>query len=638
MKDTSWNTPYIHGTEQEADETSQASQLDTVFTVHLDHRKDDYTPESFLQACWTNGFDTSCTVCREGFDLATEPPVRLLSLGQHTTAIDPLGKQLPPLFVENYHLRCLKANQVKFIPVSHPWHSSVAEAYALRTFNAKAAQTCYEAPIRTLLAVTRRFGSDCLLWHDYISIPQWQDDFRGTVILPQIFKIFETSGSAILHLQDQPPAEVVQTPTLGMISKHNSDLRRFFNAHLFTRLWPIVEADRAGEAYIMNSEYEIMESKFSKFVQQILDAMNVGATTMSYEQVFNLQWIDHLPLFIQERQKTKCLGYVYDMVADLGCRSFRDKFIGSAELLRISDYPTELPADTKGACLWLTKRQIESGDLSPLLLRPSTEPVLQEASWLKGHSVISRNMWAWGVQMAPARVMSRVQGNTVHIDLHLAGTIDCNLSWHLHTDEDPDGASKDLLRLITSTSGSATEFVKHLEDINPASIFYTSTTSNMERVPTMEYNMLSSKVILNLLDRLLQQQVLSRTAGQPGNSLSIYDDIVSLLALATSLPTPALDHFENFSLRQLRQQLCDSHEHDLVSVTCLECLKRSLFRVEMWQKPNTEARLYLIPGLTYQYTAKGGTGIIIEENRVIGRARFCASGCACSHTVPVELV
>lgn len=637
MRDTSWDTPYMHGTDQEVNETSQVNNFDAVFTVYLEHRKNEFTPDNFLQACWTNGFDTSCTICREAFDLATEPPVRLLGLGQHTNATDPLTKKLPPPFVKNYHLRCLKANQVKFIPVSHPWHPSVAEAYALRTFNAKAAQTCYEAPIRTLLAVIRHFGSDYLLWHDYISIPQWQDDFRGTVILPQIFKIFEASGSAILHLGHQPPVEVVRTPTLGTISEHNNDLKRFFNAHLFSRLWPIVESDRAGEAYIMNNEYGIMEPKFSVFVKQVLNAVNAGATTTSYDQMSSSQWIYDLPLFVQERQKNKCLGYVYDMIADLGCRSFRDKFIGAAELLGISDYPTELPTDTQDACLWLAERQIKDNDLSPLLLRPSTEPIYKKACWLKGHKFIQKNMWGWGIQTHSACGLPRVQEHSVHLNLNLVGTITYDFSWHVQADNHSNCASDELLCLITSASGSTTEFLRRLKSIDPASIFRSNSSSNIDRVSTLEYNVSSSKILVKILGSLLEQQAASNSTEEPAESLKIYDNIISLLALSASVPTPELDHFESLSFHQLHRQICDSSERTLVSISCSNCLKQSMFRVEMWQKPMTEARLYLIPGLTYQYTATSGTGIIMEEDRIIGRARFCASVCNCNHSVPVKI-
>jgi hypothetical protein len=637
MDDQSWNTPYIHGTDQEVDEISPKDTFDTVFTVYIGNKKNVFTPEEFLLACWTVGFDTSCAICRKSFELATEPPVRLLGLGQHMEAPDPLTKELPPISVNNYHLRCLQANQVKFVPVSHPWHPSIAEAYALRIFNAKAAQTCYEVPARTLLAVIRRFRSDCLLWHDYISIPQWQDEFRGTVILPQIFKIFEASGCAILHLGHHPPAEVVRMPTIGMINKHNSGLKRFFDAHLFSRLWPIVEFDRAGEAYIMNNEYEIMEPKFSMFVKKLLSAVNASAATMSCDRMSSSQWIFSLPLFVQERQKNKCLGYVYDMIADQGCRSFRDKFIGAAELLQISDYPTELPADSQDACLWLTERQITDNDISPLLLKPSTESIYDKASWLKGHKSLIGNMWGWGVQTHSSAGLARVQDHSVHLHLNLVGTITNEFSWEQQADNPRCNISDDLSDLINSAGGKTKAFGQGLKNIDPFRILHSPHQSLTSGFPVLQFDTSASKLLDAALSRLLEQYVERTGEEERMGSATLHDAIISLLALSASKPAPTLESFAKLDTAQLCRQLCDPSETTLISVSCPSCHKASLFRVNIWEKPTNDARLYLIPGLAYQYTVPNGTGIIVEKDRIIGRARFCSLVCSCNRSAPVKL-
>ncbi|OAL47948.1 hypothetical protein IQ07DRAFT_108846 [Pyrenochaeta sp. DS3sAY3a] len=632
MRDKSWDTPYIHGKDQEGDQTLGAHNFESTMTVFLNDQRVDFSPETFLHDAWTQGFDTPCTTCKEHFDLATEPPVRLLGLGQHVSVTDPLRQDLPPLHVRNYHLRCLKASNIRYIPVSHPWHSSIAEAYALRTFNAKAAQTCYEAPIRTLMAVQRRFGSDCLLWHDYISIPQWQDNFRGTVILPQIFKIFEASGSSILHLGQQPPSEIVRTPTLEMINQYNDGLQQFFTAHLFTRLWPIVEFDRAGEAYIMSNEYTILEPKFTVFVKEILDATTLGSTGNNG----SVQWVHNLPLFVRERQKNKCFGYVFDMIANLGCRSFRDKFIGASELLGILDYPKELPVDVQDACLWLAERQIQSNDLSPLLLRPSQEPPHAKASWLKGHQSIVPNMWVWGVEIQPSKKVPQVQHHSVHLDLHYVGNVTHNLSWAASADHSSNSASDELHDLLSSKE-SAERLIECLEAMNPHTLIRSDHINKDLRAPTLHFRISTSNFILGAFRHILDQVSQEDSKERLTNSSTLYDDIMSLLALSASAPAPELEHFGSFDFFKLRQQLCDSSESNLVSVTCPDCLTQSSFRAQLWRQPTADTRLYLIPGLTYQYTAVGGVGLLLEKGHIIGRARFCAAPCSCNHDVRVKI-
>jgi hypothetical protein len=100
---------------------------------------------------------------------------------------------------------------------------------------------------------------------------------------------------------------------------------------------------------------------------------------------------------------------------------------------------------------------------------------------------------------------------------------------------------------------------------------------------------------------------------------------------------PELEHFADFGLSKLRQQLCDLSESHLVSVTCPNCLTRSLFRAQFWQQPTTNTGLYLIPGLAYEYTAVGGIGILLEKGHIVGRARFCAAPCNCNHEVTVKI-
>jgi len=88
MKDTSWNTPDIHGKDREGKETPGAHTFESTFTVLLDDQRVELSPEKFLHDAWTQGFNTPCNTCKENFNLATEPPVRLLGLGMHATLCD----------------------------------------------------------------------------------------------------------------------------------------------------------------------------------------------------------------------------------------------------------------------------------------------------------------------------------------------------------------------------------------------------------------------------------------------------------------------------------------------------------------------------------------------------------------------
>ena len=636
MRDTSWDTPYIHGRDRESNQSEATHNLQSTMTVFVNEQRIVYSPESFLQAAWTREFDTPCTICKDHFDIATEPPVRLLGLGTQVRITDLLRQALPALHVKNYHLSCLKRKNVRYIPASHPWHSSIAEAYALRTFDAKAAQICYETPLRTLMAVQHRFGPDCLLWHDYISIPQWNEDFRGTVILPQIFKIFETSGSSILHLEQHPPSEIIREPTLQMIERHTKDLQKFFNAHLFSRLWPIVEFDRAGEAYIMNDKYDILKLKFTVLVEQILDAIKMSDETDLLNHSNSIKLMNHLPLCLRERQETKCLGYVFDMIADLGCRSFRDKFIGTSELLGIPDYPTKLPEDEQNACLWIAKKQIERNDWSPLLLQPSGEPSFAKASWLKGHHSIIKNMWGWGTQLTPAERAPQIQNDSIILDVHLIGYVADYFTWTSLSEPPLDVLSGTVLQSVSSQI-PAEEIIGRLEHIKIQEILDCENSVESPGSSELAFRCATLTSTRRALHSVISQMTWELCKKRSVYPTSLHKELKSLLILSASLPLPNLQHLENLDISSLRQQLSDQAESYLVLINCSDCGHQSSTRAQFWKPPTTKSKLYRVPDLTYQYTAAGGVGFFLDDDQIIGRARFCAPACNCNHSARVEL-
>ncbi|KAJ4985131.1 hypothetical protein SVAN01_09358 [Stagonosporopsis vannaccii] len=608
MTDTSWDTPYIHGIDEVVKDTCLVPLKCIVYLNGLEH---ELTTENFLQFCWTTGLDTACCVCEEPFDLAVELPVRLISLRQQSTVLGPHTGALQSFSVGNYHLNCLKASRTDFITVSHPWHASVAQAYARRIPNVEAVRNCYEVPLHTLLAATRRFGSRCLLWHDYVSIPQWRDDFRGTSILPQVFKIFTASRFAILHVGCQPPAEVIELPESRTIIEHDIGLRKFFNAHIFTRLWPIVEIARAGDAFVMDSKYSIMHPRLSVFVKQISDAAVDNISTTPKAEPVSSHWISNLPVFFHEQPQEKCLGYVYDMIANLGCRSFRDKFIGAAELLGIFDYATELPEAAEDASLWLSKEQIKRNDISPLLLRPSKELSLFQCQWLKGHTIIADRMWGWGLQVHAAYAPPRLHGHEVLINMTLVGTVTSELCLDVQPNILLTPAPNSSRLSIESAGASTIAFISGLVSIDSSLLLHFSRITNRIPGPVPDINVSSGNILLEVLRAL--------TGHRPNLNdhealLRKRNNIMSVLALATSVPTPNLEHFECLSFNASHRHICDPLERTLVSVLCAECSAQSIFRVEMWQKPKTLAQLYQIPGLTYQYTAKGGTGVIMDAS------------------------
>ncbi|KAF2121329.1 hypothetical protein BDV96DRAFT_564046 [Lophiotrema nucula] len=454
-------------------------------------------PDEVLDFCWNGGLDTPCSLCFEEFDIAVTPPVRTARLYRAPCIDSELERQLPSLEVLNTHLECIRKKGVKFFPISHAWHTPVADAYASRVANLGAASIIIDQPLDILLSLsaTKRFDRDIQIWHDYISIPQWQDRFRGTSILPQIFRIFQLGKTALLQMDQELNLHALE-------AGNPKELTKLLSARWFTRLWPVVELNMCEDALIMNRGNKVSTCPLRSLVRSVaMLSSTIGMT---------------IPSWVQSSISTTCLGHVYDIIATQGSRWYRDRFIAACAILEPSRYPSllpQLPADAAEACLWLSKRSLERGDFSPLLLRPPTGETMHRKSggmtvaWLKGHMRMEAKMWDLGPQIYPSTVVPRILGDTVAMDLHLVGSI-----------------------------------------------------------------------------------VKSR------------------------------------------------NEHrDIYDISCHTCDETTTCPIDFWKEPGESAQLYHIPGLAYRDSGPDCIGLVIEEERAIGRSRFTDPSCHCKTLVLIRL-
>lgn len=243
-------------------------------------------------------------------------------------------------------------------------------------------------------------------------------------------------------------------------------------------------------------------------------------------------------------------------------------------------------------------------------------------------------MWNWGLQVNPASRTPRLQNDSVFSSVNLIGTITSEFLWDVTpgtSNTQASSALTDLLELVEQTTGTSIEGME-------AAIF-THLFVNISQAPhsTPEISVSFYRIVAGILRVLLLRKPVSVHPNDQQSLLSQYSGITSLLAFATSYPLPDIRHFESLNFNELQRQICDPLERTMLSVMCTNCSRTSGFRAEMWQKPTALARLYRIPGLTYQYTAKGGTGVIMDGKNVIGRARFCASACVCNPSIEIEM-
>lgn len=587
----------------------------------------DLQQHDFLQFCWTGGLDTTCSVCCVSFNVTEAPPVRLLSLTRPTYASCATPGTLT---ISNFHLACLKRSKITFFPISHAWHPPIAEAYAMRQYNLAAAVMVYEMPFCILSSVIKRFGPGVQIWHDYLSIPQWQDDFRGTPILPQIFQIFENGSATIIHLDTEPHFQTPQELDTETSIVQSTNLRDIFGAHWFGRMWPVVEYDLSPTAFAMNKNYEIMKDSFPSVVKHIIDA---HVNHEPADGMLLLQWPETLPLFLREKPKKKCLGYVYDMISAQGCRSHRDKFIASCALMRIEGYSSLLPTDTQEACLWVSEKCLLRNDFSPLLMAPSSEPPLPSCNWLRGHSSINSRMWGLGVETRAAIEPVRIRNHCVDLKGECLGTVSRFESWAATGRDGIFGFSNCLPFLTQQAGNCVSNLLQLVEAVYPSQYLWTQ-QDNINRFPGIRYKTpplyeVESKLrpILNTLSSGDQEETPERIA--------LLRTTISLLGLSS--PPLISTAFQTLTRLQLYDRECPSSENRLLWVDCLACKCQLLLRASIWCTPSIDARVYRVPGLAYQKSTPEGMAIVVDNGSIIGRSRFAYRSCDCEAILSVLL-
>lgn len=79
------------------------------------------------------------------------------------------------LLVYHRHLECL-FKSTRYVTISHVWHPGVSELQYKKTAADVdgVAQIVREVPVRICLGLAKSAMGSFEVWHDYISVPQWQ--------------------------------------------------------------------------------------------------------------------------------------------------------------------------------------------------------------------------------------------------------------------------------------------------------------------------------------------------------------------------------------------------------------------------------------------------------------------------------
>lgn len=159
-----------------------------------------------MPAFWKDDLDTPCAFCGKDFELV-DPPIRTVAIEQS----DPLIVR-----VSNWHMKCVERSGLGLISVSHVWHDAIAAANLSEEDTPEASRCLHRVLseiLPTVQATFRDHFGQVELWHDYLSIPQWQRPMQQAllVMLPHIYKI---ARLCLIHLDDISTKQIVAAATI----------------------------------------------------------------------------------------------------------------------------------------------------------------------------------------------------------------------------------------------------------------------------------------------------------------------------------------------------------------------------------------------------------------------------------------
>ena len=616
------------------------------------------TKGRFLQDIWTDYFDSVCLVCSADFNPPQQPPIRTISLliGQGRPE-DLIDLEADPstirLRIHNRHLHCIIERQIQYVPVSHAWHERVALAHLSKLSNVEAENIVYASPIQVLMAAMEKLGLDVEVWHDYISVPQWQRDTQQRLIL-QLPDIFSYPEVSLIHLDDfsaRSLQEIFRTasPTTYALSHEErlQEIAKFYNARWHQRMWVALELAHSKRACIVTQDYVVlteeryMSDSFFFFLEYFKNAIKtIGQEVGNTRFMPLVTQLGFRGLAYLRKETNPSFGEVFSLIAEKDCRDYRDRHLAIASFLGLKTHD-ELCEQFHGkttdeVCEWTWKETLKQGDCGPLLLVQSPMSKLNHPHprWIAGGREMRAKMWDLGSLLHPPAIKVCTSiADSLRLKLQHVGS---TAHVHFYGSKSDSGKEEDFrrtIRVILSSPDCCTAigFVAAMNRLFPSYLG----GSVFTEIPTTLGNYVQvNPDFVQVLEELLAEFSSQSDEDNTIHQQMIAQEIIDLLSLAS----PHISSIGGFSrLEWVTLQNRTPYMPAVAMVRCHTCLQCFPFLLELLGKPNGIAEVYRIPNLQYSDTLRNGVGIVVSNKEIIGRMYSGTPACECNRLVDLEL-
>ncbi|KAI0598859.1 hypothetical protein F4775DRAFT_600825 [Biscogniauxia sp. FL1348] len=544
------------------------------------------------------------------------------------------------IWIYSRHVECL-FQAARYIAISHVWDTAALELAA--TNENHDAQIILEMTTRIALGLAGHVPTDTEIWHDYISVPQWQPALKEKII-QAVPRIFERAEFTVAYLSDIDQ-ETISSMRRGVwLSDRVRGISALCSSRWFSRVWTAMELVVSRKIRAMLRDFTLLEdpNPQTDFVEDIFVAWSAEARRIEDTQYLEaiagigdnlVPWqLGPLELVRDMRRggQKAPFGVAHELLASR-CVSVPRDYLRAFVAVSISDLTEpELSTDMQEALLQIARNCLAKNDYSPLFMIPSPAQdrnAPRRNARLEGYMDFQSFGIGHVIKPAPVGNVTITDGVPV-VRMENLGRVEAAevVEWHR--------PAKDVLT-------QAADFVLRFTGSDDVEAFVDALAVRLyaqNRRGILEHLAAGGR-----MSELREALAALRREASPEVRRRIADAVAALLCLSTAtVGSPLIRGVSPMDFMETHgRRIHLGSAAALVAAECPRCGRWFPLRVGL-VRPLAEvsgSTAYRVPGLQYRFSQEGGMGVLLQGRSIVARFVWGAPTCECPklEEVPVLL-
>ncbi|KAK4446477.1 hypothetical protein QBC34DRAFT_469392 [Podospora aff. communis PSN243] len=496
----------------------------------------------------------------------------------------------------------------------------------------------------TQCRISHQQKPDTEIWHDYLSVPQWQLELKAR-ILHAIPAIFQRAEYTLVHLSDVNSDTVHSLRHGSSTEERLAAVTQVCNAAWFKRVWTVMEFVRASRIKVMLDDHRIVDGVDDVFLGKLSEVWDQEANTHGAGEVEGMVRLGATlvpwnlgPLLSARHSQKLDFAVAWILLSRRGCRSIHDFLHALVGLLRAPVPDMKIPLFTEdpvNVVKHIALACVQSGDFSPLLMTPTDEPYSRRHEW----RTVTRDgfndvtTFGLGGESSPPTLhdaTSMSSGVVLSLKMDRIGKV--TFVFKSPRDSHQMASWAHVAQIILNFTGP------------DADSFATTACCRLYHMPPDQVN----KILRDTAKRQELESILQSWYNNPGpntfmateEALSNARRLADLLHLNDASPINGSGVSALTFLQMHGGTIHLGWFGGFIGVTCSACSNTFLYRAAFYKPPSEirKAVAYRVPGLSYHFASRDGVGLLVQNGGVIvGRLHWATPACECFGTEMVDV-